>query len=112
MAQEAQVAQAGRFGDCQGVGGQSVEGVRGGIVGRIALAVAPMVERHHPVVTRQRVDVVVEVFLRATEAVDEQQTGSVRWPCDHRRQHHAVVDGDPHAPNLRPGERAANEAVT
>ena len=62
------------------VGREPVEGVGGRVVGGVALAVAPVVERDDPVVPgAKRLDVVGEVLLGAAEAVhEEQRRGVVR----------------------------------
>ena len=95
-----------------GVGREAVEGVGRGIVGGVALAVAAVVEGDDPVVAGERVDVVGEVFFGPADPVHEEQSGGVRRAGDDGRETHAVVGGDAHRTNLRPGERRVNEPVT
>jgi hypothetical protein len=55
----------------------------------------------HPVVLRQRVEMVREVLFRASNAVQEEQSGSVRIAGRGGREAHSVVGRDPHHVNLR-----------
>ena len=112
MPEQPQVAQAGGVGHRDDVGREPVEGVGGGIVGGVALAVAAVVERDDPVVAGEPVEVVGEVLLRPADAVHQEQSGGVGRTGDDGRETHAVVGRDAHRTNLRPGERRVNEPVT
>ena len=77
------------------VASRSIEYARA--IGRlVARAVAPMVEDDDGVVACERRNVVGEVFLRAAEAMDQEQTRTRSRDLD--RQPDPVTRRDPHAP--------------
>jgi len=112
VAEDAQVVQLARVGDARDVEPQRFERIGALLVGLVALAVAPVVEGDHPVVLRQRVEMVGEVLLRTADAVDEEQSGRIRISHRDGCEGDAVVGGHPHRVNLRPSEQAMNEPVT
>ncbi len=112
VAEHPQVVEPGGVDDGLHVGGQPVEGVGVGVVGMVALAVAPVVEGDHPVVRREHLDVVGEVLFGTPDPVHQEQAGRLRGPGDEGRQAHSVVGRDAHRANLERTEQPVNEPVT
>jgi hypothetical protein len=112
MAEDPQVVQVTGVDHARDVGRQAIQRVGAFVVGLVALAVPAVVEGDDAVSLRQHVEVMREVLLRTTDAVDEEQSRSRRIALRDRRQAHAVVGRHRHRVNLRPGERRVNKPVT